>query len=94
MGPYSWLMHLLKPTLLVVSGFTISGSLDQLGPCRFTALHGRGRRLDFESRYFKALISKMIWINGMHMMLRSEIFSFTWIIAIIIRRKSVSLVRT
>ena len=94
-GPYPWPMHLLKSALLVaVSGLAISGSLDQLGSCRFTTSHRRGQRLDFKWRYLKALISHMVWINGMCTMSRSVIFSFTWIITMIICRQSVILVRT
>ena len=94
MGPYPWLVH-FHPTLPVVaSGFPISSSQDWLGWYGFIVLHGRGWRLDFGWRYFVALISKMAWMNGMHMMLRSVIFSFAWIITMIIFRKSVILVRT
>ena len=79
---------------VVVSGFAIPDSLNQLGSCGPIASCGRDQRLDFECRYFRALISKIVWMNGTRTMLRSVIFSFTWIITIIIRRKSMILVRT
>ena len=79
---------------MVVSGFAISSSLEQLGSHELITSHGRSRRLDFEWRYFGALISNMIWMNGERTMLRSVVFSFTWIITMIIRRKSVILVKT
>ena len=82
-GPYPWAMHLLDTILVAVSGFTISGSLDQLGSCGLTALLGRDQRLDFEWEYFGAFLSKMVWVNRTSTMLRSVIFSCTWIIAMI-----------
>lgn len=91
--PSLWLINLSKLILVAVSGFATSISLNQLGSCRLVASHGSDQRLDFQWRYIRTLLSKMVSMNGRHMILRSVIFSCTWIISRIVHRKLVILFR-
>ena len=76
-GPSPWLMNTLKMILVVVFGFAISISLNQLGSCGLTASRGSDQMSDFEWTHCRALLSKMVWMNGKHMILRLVIFLCT-----------------